>query len=186
MFWTSARVGALAVVLVCWPTVALTTGAQEAQAEYRVLETAKTGTLQRELQEAADAGYRLTAGQGVWPTSAILEKAASSVEPVEYLLLSTSKSGTMQKEMDDASARGYRFATVVGSDKKEVALVMQRPRGSTARTHEQVLLATSSISTMERELRAAAAKGFHFAAQTLFERLLGGPEYVSILERPVP
>jgi hypothetical protein len=116
--------------------------------------------------------------------SAVLEKATGELEPIEYLLLATSKSGTMQKEMDGASAQGYRFASVLGIG-KEVIIAMQRKKGATTRTHQQMLLATSNISTMGREIDAKAAKGFRFVGQTVFDRVLGGPEYVSILERPV-
>jgi hypothetical protein len=38
---------------------------------------------------------------------------------------------------------------------------------------------------MERELRAEAAMRFRFVGQTIFDRVMGGPEYVAIVERPV-
>jgi hypothetical protein len=157
-------------------------GAQTAPApDYLLLDTARTGTMQMELQEAADRGYRLVPGQGSWLLSAILERTGE-VAPVDYLLLATSRSGTMQEEMDAAAAQGYRFASVLGIG-REVIIAMQRSRGSVAKTHEQMLLATTNIGTMERELLAAAAKGFRFAGQTVFDRAFGGPEYVAILER---
>lgn len=178
-------VRAVAVSMSIWPTLLVPTvaDAQVAKPEYLVLDTARTGTMQKELQEAADRGYRLVIGQGSWLLSAILEKAAGDVEPIEYLLLSTSRSGTMQKEMDGASAQGYRFASVLGIG-KDVIIAMQRKKGATTRTYHQVLLATSGIKTMERELLAEVAKGFRFVGQTVFDRLIGGPEYVAILERP--
>jgi len=178
VFVRAVGVSIMATLLV--PTVADT---QVARPEYLVLDTTRTGTMQKELQEAADRGYRLVVGQGSWLLSAILEKATGDVEPIEYLLLSTSRSGTMQKEMDGASAQGYRFASVLGIG-KDVIIAMQRSKGTTTRTHAQVLLATSGIKTMERELLAGATKGFRFVGQTVFDRVLGGPEYVAILERP--
>jgi len=140
--------------------------------------------MQKELQEAADNGYRLVEGQGSWLLSAILEKTTGEAEPIEYLLLATSRSGTMQKEMDGASAQGYRFASVLGIG-QEVIIAVQRAKGMTTRTHAQLLLATSKIGTMEKELLAEASKGFRFVGQTFFERSFGGPEYVAILERPI-
>ena len=175
----------VAIALVVMLGVPAAAWAQTVQSDYLVLDTARTSTMQKELQEAADKGYRLVAGQGSWLLSAILHKPAGDVEPVEYLLLATSKSGTMQKEMDSASAQGYRFASVLGIG-KEVIIAMQRRKGATTRTHEQTLLATSALKTMERELLAEAAKGFRFVGQTVFDRVLGGPEYVAIIERPVP
>ena len=167
-----------------WATLLIPSAsdAQLAKPEYLVLDTAKTSTMQKELQEAADRGYRLVAGQGSWQLSAILEKTPGDAEAIEYVLLSTSKSGTMQKEMDESSAQGYRFASVLGIG-KEVIIAMHRKRGTTARTHRQMLLATSKISTMERELAAEAVKGFSFVGQTVFTSVFGGLEFVAILER---
>jgi len=158
--------------------------AQAQPPDYLLLDTMKTSTMQVELQGAADRGYRLVPGQGSWLLSALLEKPTADVEPVDYLLLATSKSGTMQKEMDGAAAQGYRFASVLGIG-PEVVVCMERRKGATARTHEQKLLATTKISTMEKELRADTAKGFRFVGQTVFTNWLG-PEYVAILERRLP
>ena len=157
-----------------------------AVAPYLVLDTAKTSTMQTELQAAADKGYRLVAGQGSWLLSAILEKAPSEVEAIRYVLLATAKSGTMQKEMAASSARGYRFASVLGIG-REVTIVMERPKGSTAPTHEYALLATTKIGTMMKEIGAETAKGFRFVGQTVFAKpeMLGGDEYVAIMQRPL-
>ncbi|MGH2628532.1 MAG: hypothetical protein ACRDHY_17995, partial [Anaerolineales bacterium] len=97
----------------------------------------------------------------------------------------TSRSGTMQKEMAQAASQGYRFGSVLGIG-GEVILAMQRKKGATAPTHEQMLLATTRIGTMEKELLAETAKGYRFVGQTLFENWMGAREFVSILERPIP
>ena len=157
-------------------------GSVVAEPEYLILDTARTGDMQKQLQDAADRGYRLVSGQGSWLLSAILEKTTAA-EPIDYLLLSTKRSGTMQKELDTASTQGYRFASVLGVG-KEVIIAMQRRKGTTTRTHQQVVLATSGIKTMERELLAEVAKGFRFVGQTVFDGLISA-EYVAILERPI-
>jgi len=159
--------------------------AQATPPNYLVLDTTKTSTMQTELQSAADQGYRLVPGQGSWLLSAIMEKPATELPPIDYLLLATSKSGTMQKEMNDAAANGYRFASVLGIG-GEVVICMERRRVVTARTHEQKLLATTKIGTMEKELLAEVANGYRFVGQTVFVNWMGGSEYVAILERPVP
>jgi len=161
------------------------THAQAPGPDYMMLDTAKTSTMQKELQDAADRGYRLVPGQGSWLLSAILEKSAEELPPIDYLLLATSKSSTMQKEMNDAAANGYRFASVLGIG-GEVVICMERRRVVTARTHEQKLLATTKIGTMEKELLAEVANGYRFVGQTVFVNWMGGSEYVAILERPVP
>lgn len=172
------------VAAICVLALAATgAGAGQSVPDYLFLDTNRTGTMQTELQEAADRGYRLVPGQGSWLLSAILEKAPANVEPVDYLLLATSRSGTMQQEVNDAAAQGFRFASVLGIG-SEVIIAMQRPKGATTATHDLKLLATSRIGTMEKELLAEAAQGFRFVGQTVFDRAFGGPEYVAILERP--
>jgi hypothetical protein len=81
---------------------------------YRMLATTKTSTLQKELQEAADAGYRVV-GQTVFEslfggkeTAAILEKGGEAVERFEYKLLATSKTSTMEKELRELAEGGYQ------------------------------------------------------------------------------
>jgi hypothetical protein len=178
---TGARLALLAALLTVGAGVAR---AQVTPPDYLVLDTAKTSTMQRELQEAADRGYRLVPGQGSWLLSAIMEKPAEEPPPIDYLLLATSKSGTMQKEMNEAASKGYRFASVLGIG-PEVVICMERRRAVTARTHEQKLLATTKIGTMEKELLAEVANGYRFVGQTVFVNWLGN-EYVAILERRVP
>ena len=81
---------------------------------YRLLATSKTSTLQKELQDAADAGYRVV-GQTVFEslfggkeTAAILEKSGTAVERFEYKLLATSKTSTMEKELRELAEGGYQ------------------------------------------------------------------------------
>lgn len=78
---------------------------------YLLLATTKTSTMQKELNEAAAAGYRLLVGS---PTSGtemalILEKVATPPDTYEYLLLATSRTSTMQKELNDAAEKGFRL-----------------------------------------------------------------------------
>lgn len=176
------------LIAVCMGIVTTMALAQE-EAPYRVLSRAKTSELQLELQAASDQGYRLAPNQGPWLMTVVVEKV-SDAERVDYLLLATSKTSTMQKEMNDAAGMGYRFATTINDNRGrgtggEVVLVMQRPKGASARTHEQLLLATLKITTMEKELLEQVAKGFRYAGQAVFTGGWGGAEWVAILERPV-
>jgi hypothetical protein len=84
--------------------------------EYRLLATSKTSTLQKELQEAADAGWAAV-GQTVFEslmggreTAAILEKTGDPATRVryQYKLLATSKTSTLEKEIREAAEQGYR------------------------------------------------------------------------------
>lgn len=87
------------------------TGSSTAKYEYRLLATNKTSTMQKEMQEGADAGFQYV-GQTVFETTfggkevvCILERDPSVTVPVkyEYRLLATSKTSTMEKELKEAA-----------------------------------------------------------------------------------
>lgn len=91
--------------------------------QYRLLATNKTSTLQKELQDAADAGY-VAVGQTVFSslfggqeTAAILERDPDRprAERYEFRLVATSKTSTLQRELQDAAEQGYEaVAMTVG------------------------------------------------------------------------
>jgi hypothetical protein len=85
--------------------------------QYKLLATNKTSTMQRELQEAGDAGYKYL-GQTVFNTSfgnqevaVILERDQDMPEDdsYEYKLLATKKTSTLQRELQEAGDAGYAF-----------------------------------------------------------------------------
>ena len=83
--------------------------------EYRLLATSKTSTMQREIQEASDAGYEYV-GQTVFKSTfggrevvVLLERDRDAGAPLryEYKLLATSKTSTLEKELRQASDAGF-------------------------------------------------------------------------------
>ena len=111
----------------------------KARFEYKLLATTKTSTMERELQEAGDAGYEHR-GQSVFPKTfgteviVILEREIDARPKLwDYKLLATSKTSTMQKEVMEAAEAGYQFVGFsagptsfgIGS---EVVTIMRRPR----------------------------------------------------------
>ena len=109
--------------------------------EYRLLATSQTSTMQKEMQEAGNAGFSYK-GQTVFGTTfggdeavVILERDRGSVsaERFEYRLLATSRTSTMQRELRDAGAAGFDFvgvtvsSTTFGGD--EVVAILKRPVG---------------------------------------------------------
>jgi len=106
--------------------------------EYKLLATSKTSTMQKELQEAGDAGFEHR-GQSVFKKTlgteviVILERDRDATLKLwEYKLLATKKTSTMQKEILEAAAAGYQFVgfssgeTAFGGN--EVVTIMRRPR----------------------------------------------------------
>jgi hypothetical protein len=115
--------------------------------------------------------------------------SAQTASKVDYRVLATSKTSTLEKEMNEAAQAGFRFAGAMGGETaiggKEAVAVMSRVEGGERDRYEYKLLATNRTSTMQRELREAAERGFEYRGQTVFETMFGGEEVVCILERTV-
>lgn len=98
---------------------------------YKLLATSHTGTMERELNDAAKDGYRLL------PRTLSSKKAAflgpeivavmerdPAVPKVMYKLLATSRTGTLQKELSQAITEGYKVAGMVS--RGEHILILER------------------------------------------------------------
>ena len=107
--------------------------------EYRLLATNRTSTMQKEMQEADDAGF-VYVGQTVFESvfggkevASIFEKNVGAVktEKYEYELLATNKTSTMEKELQQAGQAGFQMIgmtvgkTLVGGN--EVVSILRRP-----------------------------------------------------------
>ena len=110
----------------------------EPRFEYRLLATSKTSTMQKEMQEAGDAGFEYR-GQTVFGTTfggdepvVILERSRDSANGglFEYRLLATKKTSTMQDELREAGLAGFNFvgvtisSTTFGGD--EIVAILKR------------------------------------------------------------
>jgi hypothetical protein len=160
--------------------------------DYRVLATSKTSTLEKEMNEAADAGFRFSfvmggetavgGGEGV----AVLTKTSQGPK-YAYKLLATSKTSTMQKELQEASDAGfeYRGQTVFKSTfgGQEVVCILERDKEVTARKYDYKLLATTKTSTLEKELRESGAAGYEVLGMTVSKTAMGGKELVAITRK---
>jgi hypothetical protein len=109
-----------------------------ARYEYRVQATTKTSTLQKELQEAGEAGFQVV-GQTVFEstfggkeTAALLQRTAGATkfDKYEYKLAATSKTSTLQKELQELADQGFRAvgmtvgSTAIGG--KELVVITRR------------------------------------------------------------
>ena len=167
-------------------------GAADDPIQYRVLATSKTSTMQKELNEAAAAGFRFGAVMG-GETSfggsevvVVLQKSAGSPR-YEYRLLATSRTSTMQDELQHAADAGFVYVgqTVFRSSfgGAEVACILERNTSAPPERYEYRLLATSRTSTMQKELQESGDQSFEIIGLTLGRTALGGTEVVSILRR---
>jgi hypothetical protein len=115
-------------------------GSGKGRFSYKLLATSKTSTMQKELQQAADAGF-IYQGQTVFQSMfggeevvVILERDKDQPQASdEYKLFATSKTSTLQKELAEAGQGGYSFVgmtvgkTAMGGN--ELVVITKRPRG---------------------------------------------------------
>jgi hypothetical protein len=100
---------------------------------YTLLATSNTGTMQKELSEAAAQGYRVLPSAVMtkkmpmlnnWEIVFVLERSPKVEKNMEYLLLATSRESTMLKEMEQAIGDGYRTVGIVG--RGELMILLER------------------------------------------------------------
>lgn len=112
-------------------------GKTTASFQYKLLATNKTSTMQKEMGQAAEAGF-LYCGQSVFETSfggkevvVMMELGPEGIKE-DYKLLATTKTSTMQKEINQAAADGYLFCGLTVAETafggKELVVIMRRPR----------------------------------------------------------
>jgi len=163
--------------------------------EYKLLATNKTSTTQKEMNEAADAGFHFggvmggdTAFGGSEVVTIMWRSQSDEKGRFAYKLMATSKTSTMQKELQQAGDEGFEYKgqTVYKSTfgGKEVVVILELDRNQKQRPeYEYKLRATKKTSTMQKELAEAGSAGFEFVGVTVGDTSFGGAEVVSILRR---
>lgn len=168
-------------------------GAEPLKFDYRVLATSKTSTMEKELNEAADAGFIFssvmggeTAFGGKEVLVVMVKKSDGAAKPRHYKLLAASRTSTLQKELQEAGDEGYDYCgqTVFESafGGKEVSAILEQSTTGQKRIEYKVL-ATSRTSTMQKELQQAGEGGFEFLGVMVGKTAVGGKEVVSILRK---
>ena len=177
-----------ALVLAC-----LLASAAHAQATYRVLATGKTSTMQKEMQEAGDAGFHFVAvmggetAAGGNETVVLMEKIAEDTTKYSYRLLATTKTSTLEKELREAAGAGFEMVgqTVFESMTvgKESAAIVEKRSTDAAVRYEYRLVSTAKTSTLQKELQELADQGFRALGMTVGKTAMGGNEIVVIARR---
>lgn len=187
--------GRTVVAVSLWAVVLAAQGvvAQE-RLSYKVLATSKTSTMQKEMQEAGEAGYRFVAVMGGETAIggsevvAIMEKVENDKTRYEYRLLATSKTSTLQKELQLAADAGWQavgqtvFESLFGGQETVAILERNSEQPSNLR-YEFKLIATSKTSTLAKELQQVAEAGFRAVGMTVGKTALGGSELVVVTRR---
>jgi hypothetical protein len=167
-----------------------------AQEDVRVLAANKTSTMEKEMNEAAEAGYKFAGvmgGDTAFGGSEVvvlMTRNPTGTSGYGYRLLATSKTSTMQKEMQEAGDAGYEFKgqTIFKSTfgGKEVVVVLERDKSVAQPVkYEYRLLATKKTSTLQKEVSESTAAGYAFVGMTVADNAIGGDEIVSILRKRI-
>jgi hypothetical protein len=102
---------------------------------YKLLATTRTGTMQKELNEMGEAGYRLVPSTmiakkqilGGVEIVMIMEKQPRVSKRYEYRLLATTRTSTLQKEVTEAKDEGFIVVGMVSRDEHMVVMEKERP-----------------------------------------------------------
>lgn len=179
-----------------WVTCALlaVAGAQAQSRELLVLATNRTSTMETELNQAAQRGFRFQAvmggetAAGGNETVVIVGRDPGRRELFEYRLLATNRTSTLQRELQQAADDGFEykgqtvFQTTFGG--REVIVILERDVEQRDRPRwEYRLLATTRTSTMQKELQEAVTSGFEVVGMTVADTAVRGKELVTIMRR---
>jgi hypothetical protein len=160
---------------------------------FQVLGTTKTSTMEKEMNEAAQAGFSFQSVMGGETAFGgkevivIMGRNPATASRKAYRLFAATKTSTLEKEMQNAAETGYEykgqtiFESAFGG--REVCVIMERDDAEQRKPSQYRLLATSKTSTMEKELAEAGAQGFAVVGMTVSKTALGGSEVVCILRR---
>ncbi len=99
---------------------------------YKLLATTRTGTMQKELNDLADGGYRLIPSTMIAKAQLlggiellmIMERPPKADKKYEYKLLATSLTSTLQKEVTEAKEAGFIIVGMVS--RGEHIVIMER------------------------------------------------------------
>lgn len=172
-------------------------GGRAASFDFRVLATNKTSTMEKEMNEAAAAGYRFASVMGgetsfggneaVVAMSKKLDEAPLNGR-FQYKLLATNKTSTMQKEMTEAGNAGFTYVgqSVFNSTfgGQEVVVIMEKDKEAGNVSYDFLLLATKRTGTMQKEMAESGKEGYDVVGLTVAKTAFAGSELVVIMRRP--
>jgi hypothetical protein len=162
--------------------------------DYRVVATLRTGTMEKELNDAAGAGFRFqavmggeTAVGGKEVVAIVSRASGGGGSRYQYKLLATNKTSTMEKELQAASDAGYEYRGQTVFDStfggKEVVVILEKDKEGPSGGYLYKLLATTKTSTMEKELKAIGEQGYEVLGMTVGQTAMGGKELVTITRK---
>lgn len=133
--------------------------AEMGKREYCLLNTLKISTLEKEMNEAAQAGFRFAVSSAAQDVLMAREYKAKDQPRFEYKLIPIRAKQEAVQALSEAVKQGFVFRTVTGFG---MSAIMERAAGQNAMAEpvEFEVLDTRTEATMQKEIQAAAARGF--------------------------
>ena len=118
--------------IVCGQPAAAQKSKLDLTRQYLLLATNRTSTLEREIQQAASAGYRVELGckpQHYGERMVLMNKVARPPAIYHYKLLATQLTSTMKRGIEMAADHGYHVVrrAMMGDD--EIVVILEEPSG---------------------------------------------------------
>jgi hypothetical protein len=111
------------------------------------------------------------------------EYSGAAVEDQSYLVLSTKKISTMEKELSAMAAKGFRVLYGAPTNQYDMALLLAKNEPNRG-PYLYKILATSRISTMQKELNEAGREGYRILPRTIvFKQGFLTSELVMVVEK---
>ena len=181
---------ALLILVLTPPSLAFAQSLKvDPEQRYLLLATRKTATMQKELMEIADQGFRVLVGSPTAGTemAVFMERVATPPNTYKYKLLATTRTGTMQNELNESAAEGYRLLprTMISKQEAfkkpftsgvEIVVLLEKEPNST-KTYDYKLLATTLTGTLQREVSEAMRAGYVIAG------MVSRGEHMVIMEK---
>ena len=103
----------------------------------RVLSTTKTSTMEKELNETAAKGFRVT---GASLMKVMLEEDQEQAGRLDYRLLAAVRYGTLKNEIIAAGREGFRIVPrAIMDNQQQTIIIMERAAGSTKPDQDQLI-----------------------------------------------
>jgi hypothetical protein len=114
------------------------------------------------------------------------QSASAKIGATEFRAISTGKLATFEKELSELAGQGFRLERLLESFTifYQAALLSRQQTEGGAAKYEYKLLTTRRVSTLEKELEAAAAEGYEVRGIMSAGKPYVGSEMVLVLERP--
>lgn len=141
-------------------------GATTAAASYVLLATKKISTMEKEMAETTNKGFRVVAATGAGNEILVLMESLPEGESKrDYKVISTSKTSTFEREINQAAAQGYRIVPQTGAALQkggwatagtyayEQAIIMEKKPDAPSLRY--TFLGARREGTIQKELNAA-------------------------------